>query len=85
MAAEAAAYQMSAQLMSFMEKTLKVVNNDLRRMFITVPSASMYYLNPKHFKQNPWLMDVATHYYGFHGFDAVNPRSSLLNAKNKTK
>ena len=75
--AEAGAYQVAAQLLKYLKDDLEVQSADLRRLFITVPASSMYYLNPKHFKETPWLINLATHYYGFFGFSASNPRASL--------
>jgi ATP-dependent protease ClpP protease subunit len=74
---EAGAYQTAAQLLKFLKTGLFVMSDDLRRLFITIPANSMYYVNPKHFKDAPWLLELATHYKKFFGFTATNPRSTL--------
>lgn len=79
-AAEAGAYATAAQLLTFLEDTLKVESAELQRFFITIPANDMYYLNPEHFAQAPWLPHLATHYYDFHGLSAVNPYASVLAA-----
>lgn len=76
-AAEAGAYETAAQLMKFLKDNLQVENDDLRRLFITIPASSMYYLNPKHFNESPWLIRLATHYYNFHNFSAVDPNVNV--------
>ncbi len=76
-AAEAGAYETASQLMKFLKDNLKVEDDDLRRLFITVPASSMYYLSPNHFRESPWLIGLATHYYNFHKFSAVDPKASV--------
>lgn len=76
-ASEAGAYQTAAQLLQFLQEGLFIESDDLRRMFISVPAASMYYLNPKHFEEAPWLMQLATNYNSFFGFTGTNPRATL--------
>jgi hypothetical protein len=76
-ASEAGAYQTAAQLLKFLKTGLLVTDDDLRRLFITIPANSMYYVNPKHFKDAPWLLGLATHYNKFFGFTATNPRATL--------
>ena len=78
--AEASAYAISAQLMGFLEHSLGIKSSDLRRFFITIPANSMYWVNPRDFQQNAWLIGIATHYLGFHDFNAVNPYASLADA-----
>jgi|TARA_R110000744_G_scaffold31384_2_gene73825 hypothetical protein len=74
---EAGAYQTAAQLLQFLQDRLMVDSDELRRLFISVPASSMYYLSPKHFKEAPWLMELATNYNNFFGFTGSNPRANL--------
>ncbi len=76
-AMEANAYKTASQLLKFLRTGLLVEDAELRRIFITVPASSMYYLNPKHFRQAPYLIDLATHYHEFFGLTVSNPRASL--------
>ena len=78
--AEASAYAISAQLLGFLEHSLGIDSSDLRRFFITIPANSMYWVNPRDFEQNAWMIGLATHYLGFHDFNAVNPYASLADA-----
>jgi len=68
---EAQAYSLAAHLMGYLQRTLLVEDDDLRRLFILVPAKSIYYVQPRHFKKYPWLKDIATHYHDFHGYDSV--------------
>jgi hypothetical protein len=69
--AEAQAYRLSAYLLRYLQHTLLVENDDLRRLFISVPAKSMYYIQPRHFEEYPWLKEIATHYYDFHDYTFV--------------
>lgn len=78
--AEASAYDMSARLLSFLEYQMGLESSDLRRLFISVPAASMYYVHPKDFNRAPFLSTLATHYYGFWEFNYVDVKSSIYAA-----
>ena len=78
--AEAQAYATAAGILGFLETQLGVESSDLRRLFITIPANSMYWVHPDHFDQAPYLLGLATHYLRFHGLNAVNPWASVLAA-----
>jgi hypothetical protein len=75
-ALEASAYRTAAALLKLL-KDLGVEGEDVRNLFIQVPAATMYFLNPKDFKGMPELILLATHYKDFWGFDAENPMAEL--------
>mgnify|MGYP006106172125 CR=1 FL=1 len=79
---EAAAFAVAASLLKFLKYDLLVDGDDLRRFFITVPAATMYYLNPVHFKQAPWLIPLATLYVDFFGFNSNPPRERVEQGDN---
>ena len=81
--AEAQAYATAAGILGFLETQLGIESSDLRRLFITIPANSMYWLHPDHFAQAPYLVELATHYLDFHGLSAVNPWASILAAAQK--
>ena len=81
--AEAGAYQTANQLLSFLQNQLQVDSSDLRRLFISVPANTMYYVNPKDFNRAQYLMGIATHYINFHGFNMIDPRASIYQAMSK--
>ena len=66
--------------MSFLQYQLGIEDAELRRLFITIPANSMYWLHPDHFDQAPYLIGLATHYLDFHGLSAINPWASVLAA-----
>ena len=76
--AEAQAYATASGIMAFLQYQLGIEDAELRRLFITIPANSMYWLHPDHFDQAPYLVGLATHYLGFHGLSAVNPWASIL-------
>ncbi len=78
--AESQAYETAHNLLAFLENTLGVVESKLRRLFIQVPAASMYYVNPRDFAGAPWLVTIATHYVDFFGFNAIDPRASVVDS-----
>ena len=81
--AEAGAYATASGILGFLQTQLGIDDADLRRLFITIPANSMYWLHPDHFDQAPYLVGLATHYLDFHGLSAVNPWSSILAAAQK--
>lgn len=78
--AEAGAYQTANQLLSFLQFQLQVGSAELRRLFISVPANTMYYVNPKDFNRAQYLIGIATHYIDFHGFNLIDPRASVYQA-----
>jgi hypothetical protein len=70
-ALEADAYRTSAALINLLAH-LGMTNEKLRLLFIQVPSASMYWLNPADWEDFPELQLLATHYLNFHGYSGVN-------------
>ena len=74
---EASAYATAAAILQFLELQMGIESADLRRLFITIPAATIYNLNPNHINQNPWLIGLATHYYDFWGFNGVDPHASI--------
>ena len=76
--AEAQAYATASGIMAFLQYQLGIEDAELRRLFITIPANSMYWLHPDHFDQAPYLVGLATHYLDFHGMSAVNPWASIL-------
>ena len=81
--AEAQAYATASGILGFLETQLGIQSSELRRLFITIPANSMYWLHPDHFDQAPYLLGLATHYLDFHGLSAVNPWASVLAAAQK--
>ena len=81
--AEAGAYQTANQLLTFLQYQLQVNSADLRRLFISVPANTMYYVNPKDFNRAQYLIGIATHYVDFHGFNLIDPRASVYEAMSK--
>ena len=79
-ALEAGAYSTANRLLQFLEFQLDVKSADLRRLFISVPAATMYYVNPKDFASQPYLSAIATHYYNFFGVTFIDPRASIYAA-----
>lgn len=81
--AEAGAYQTANQLLTFLQYQLQVSSADLRRLFISVPANTMYYVNPKDFNRAEYLIGIATHYIDFHGFNMIDPRASVYEAMSR--
>jgi len=81
--AEAGAYQTANQLLSFLQNQLGVESAELRRLFISVPANTMYYVNPKDFNRADYLIKIATHYIDFHGFNLVDPHASVYEAMSR--
>jgi hypothetical protein len=81
--AEAGAYQTANQLLTFLEFQLEVDSAELRRLFISVPANTMYYVNPKDFNRAQYLVGIATHYIDFHGFNFIDPHASVYEAQSK--
>lgn len=81
--AEAGAYQTANQLLTFLQYQLQVISADLRRLFISVPANTMYYVNPKDFNRAEYLIGIATHYIDFHGFNMIDPRASVYEAMSR--
>ena len=81
--AEAGAYQTANQLLTFLEYQLGVDSADLRRLFISVPANTMYYVNPKDFNRADYLIKIATHYIDFHGFNLIDPHASIYEAMSR--
>jgi predicted lipoprotein with Yx(FWY)xxD motif len=75
-ALEASAYRTAAALLKLLED-LGVTDEEVRSLFIRVPAASMYFLNPKDFDGMPALVMLATNYIDFHDFTAENPLGSV--------
>lgn len=75
-ALEASAYRTAAAVLMLL-KDLGVDSEKVRQLFIQVPAATMYFLNPKDFESLPEMVMLATHYIDFHGFSAENPYASL--------
>jgi len=69
-ALEASAYRTSAAIMLMLDQ-LGVTDNQIKYMFVQVPSTSMYWLNVKDFEYKPELKTLATHYKNFWGFTGV--------------
>tara|TARA_B110000211_G_scaffold177263_1_gene200401 strand:- start:1316 stop:1951 length:636 start_codon:yes stop_codon:yes gene_type:complete len=74
--AEAGGIAVAAKLLKFLQHVLLVEDGDLRRLFITIPSRDMYYLQARHFPKYPWLKGLATHYYNFQGYTSHNRHNS---------
>jgi len=81
--AEASAYATANQLLTFLEYQLGVDSADLRRLFISVPANTMYYVNPKDFNRADYLIKIATHYIDFHGFNLIDPHASVYEAMSR--
>ncbi len=65
-AIESSAFRTSSSLMKLL-KSLGVVDEDLRLLFIQIPNATMYWLHPRDFKVRPALVTIATDYRDFFG------------------
>ena len=75
-----AAYSMgvnSAARLMLLIKEWNVVSDEVRGLFIQIPSSSMLWLHPKYFSELPDLISLATHYVDFYGFSAENPYAGL--------
>ena len=81
--AEAGAYATASGILGFLQTQLGIDDADLRRLFITIPANSMYWVHPDHFQNAPYLVGLATHYLDFHGLSAVNPWASVVAAAQK--
>ena len=65
-ALEAQTYRTSAAIMMLLDQ-LGIKDDDIKYLFIQVPSTSMYFLNPRDFQYKPALATLATHYKNFWG------------------
>lgn len=73
---ESTSYRTASNLLKLLED-LGVVDPDVRQLFIQIPNANMYWLNPEHFQAKPGLINIATNYKNFWGFTASNPVGGL--------
>lgn len=62
-AVEASAYKTASALLQLLERL--EVDPALRLLFIQIPGASMYWLNPRDFEAKPELITIATNYRDF--------------------
>lgn len=67
-AVEAQTLQIASAILILLEQ-LGVEDHNVRRMFIQIPGTSMYFLNPDDFEAAPALIDFATHYVNFWGYN----------------
>ena len=65
-ALEAQTYRTSAAIMMLLDQ-LGITDDDIKYLFLQVPSTSMYFLNPRDFQYKPALATLATHYKNFWG------------------
>lgn len=75
-ALEASAYRTAAGLLMLL-KQLGVESEEVRMLFIQIPSSTMLWVVPRYFQEMPDLMLIATHYVDFWGFTAENPYAGL--------
>ena len=62
-AVEASAYKTASALLLLLERL--EVDPELRLLFIQIPGATMYWLNPRDFEARPQLISLATNYRDF--------------------
>ena len=71
-ALESQAYRASAGILMLLD-SLGVTSNDVKYLFLQVPSSSMYWLHPRDFEYKPQLGLLATHYRDFWDFNFEQP------------
>lgn len=73
---ETSTLRTASNLLKLLED-LGVEDNDVRLLFIQIPNASMYWLQPNDFSIKPGLIKLATHYRNFWGFSGSNLSGGL--------
>jgi len=73
---ESSSYRTAANLLQLLE-SLGIEDPDVRRLFIQIPNANMFWLKPEALRAKPGLVNIATHYKNFWGFTEVNPINGL--------
>jgi hypothetical protein len=73
---ESSTLRTAANLLTLLQD-LGVEDPEVRKLFIQIPNAAMYWLQPNDFNIKPGLISIATHYKNFWGYSGTNLEGGL--------
>ena len=73
---ETSTLRTAANLLTLLQD-LGVEDPEVRKLFIQIPNASMYWLQPNDFQIKPGLIKLATHYRNFWGYSGTDLEGGL--------